>query len=515
MSRLLIRSSLRRSPSLAFLAALSLALSVATLVGGCGSAPNGGDAGASAPDAGPDVALPLDGAMGDLSVGSACDASSVCATGHCVDGVCCETTCDGTCEACASVSTGEADGVCAPVSAGEDPDDECAAGPCGTGMCDGGGACAVSAQGIVCRAASGACDVQEVCDGLGSTCPEDAFVTSGTTCRAGAGACDVEEVCDGVVPECPEDRLADASTVCRAAAGACDVEETCTGGSAACPSDAVLPAATVCRAAAGPCDLTEVCTGSSNGCPSNAFVPAQTPCRDAVNACDVTDVCSGDSAACVEQFLPGAVADCAPYRCATQAPLCLATCTNNTECAPGAACLMGTCTTARRVFVTSTLHASDFGGLAAADAICQARAQAANLSGAYRAWLSDGVTSAASRLEHFAGPYYRVWNNVAEPVAANWADLTDGTLERTLGTTEFGQVRDRYEGVAAEFAWTGSTAAGLPVGLHCAGWTDSSTGRGATGNTGAINTTWSDLGNGLGVYCYHPARLYCIEQGAD
>ena len=36
-------------------------------------------------------------------------------------------------------------------------------------------------------------------------------------------------------------------------------------------------------------------------------------------------------------------------------------------------------------------------------------------------------------------------------------------------------------GVAAEFAWTGSTAAGLPVGLHCAGWTDSSTGRGATG----------------------------------
>ena len=113
----------------------------------------------------------------------------------------------------------------------------------------------------------------------------------------------------------------------------------------------------------------------------------------------------------------------------------------------------------------------------------------------------------------------RAWSegldNVAEPVAANWADLTDGTLERTLGTTEFGQVRDRYEGVAAEFAWTGSTAAGLPVGLHCAGWTDSSTGRGATGNTGAINTTWSDLGNGLGVYCYHPARLYCIEQGAD
>jgi hypothetical protein len=33
-------------------------------------------------------------------VGTPCDTSTACASGHCVDGVCCETACDGTCQAC-------------------------------------------------------------------------------------------------------------------------------------------------------------------------------------------------------------------------------------------------------------------------------------------------------------------------------------------------------------------------------------------------------------------------------
>ncbi|MCE9577268.1 MAG: hypothetical protein K8W52_29235 [Deltaproteobacteria bacterium] len=55
------------------------------------------------------------------------------------------------------------------------------------------------------------------------------------------------------------------------------------------------------------------------------------------------------------------------------------------------------------VFVTSTRHDGDLGGLAGADAICNARAHAANLPGTYRAWLSTATASALSRLGSASG----------------------------------------------------------------------------------------------------------------
>ena len=45
--------------------------------------------------------------------------------------------------------------------------------------------------------------------------------------------------------------LADAGTLCRAATGACDVAETCDGVELVCPDDVLAPAASVCRPAAG------------------------------------------------------------------------------------------------------------------------------------------------------------------------------------------------------------------------------------------------------------------------
>src|SRR5690606_29656997 len=50
--------------------------------------------------------------------GNSCVTADDCHTGFCVDGVCCETACNGTCEACASEFTGGEDGVCAPVLGG-------------------------------------------------------------------------------------------------------------------------------------------------------------------------------------------------------------------------------------------------------------------------------------------------------------------------------------------------------------------------------------------------------------
>jgi hypothetical protein len=88
--------------------------------------------------------------------GLACDPARAneCASGNCVDGVCCDTACGGACMACTSAKTGHPTGRCNPVAAGMDPDNECAmeaVSTCGKdGFCDGNGACRMYADGTTC-----------------------------------------------------------------------------------------------------------------------------------------------------------------------------------------------------------------------------------------------------------------------------------------------------------------------------------------------------------------------------
>jgi hypothetical protein len=71
--------------------------------------------------------------------GATCAMASECATGNCVDGVCCDTACGTKCMACTQAKKGSGmDGTCGPIASGTDPDNEC--GPpnpnCnGMGMC--------------------------------------------------------------------------------------------------------------------------------------------------------------------------------------------------------------------------------------------------------------------------------------------------------------------------------------------------------------------------------------------
>lgn len=53
----------------------------------------------------------------------------------------------------------------------------------------------------------------------------------------------------------------------------------------------------------------------------------------------------------------------------------------------------------RRIFLTSTVYGGDLGGLAGADAICQARADAANLGGTWRAILSTRQVDARDHVD--------------------------------------------------------------------------------------------------------------------
>ena len=117
-----------------------------------------------------------------------CSTDKQCGTGHCADGVCCDSACTGQCEACSGVAGAKA-GTCSPVTG--DPlgkKTACAAADAAcAGSCDGKNrlSCIYPAQGKVCR--PGACEggqatVNASCDGHGA-CPAAVTVTCDKGCE--------------------------------------------------------------------------------------------------------------------------------------------------------------------------------------------------------------------------------------------------------------------------------------------------------------------------------------------
>lgn len=91
-------------------------------------------------------------------LGQQCAQNDVCESGFCVEGHCCNAACSDDCESCLGGNTGELNGSCAPITAGQDPNDICA-GPL---ACDGAGACFAKTEGESCQegyeCVSGECD---------------------------------------------------------------------------------------------------------------------------------------------------------------------------------------------------------------------------------------------------------------------------------------------------------------------------------------------------------------------
>src|SRR5690606_24730354 len=126
-----------------------------------------------------------------VAQGDACSGDVQCASGHCVDGVCCNTACEGQREACNLVA---APGVCLPVM-GEPVGDraECTSdgSACG-GTCNGvlRSSCVYPSAATECGAPSctnGVATLAALCDGAGScaapatqNCGE--FVCGETSC---------------------------------------------------------------------------------------------------------------------------------------------------------------------------------------------------------------------------------------------------------------------------------------------------------------------------------------------
>lgn len=125
--------------------------------------------------------------------GNFCATDSVCASGYCTDGVCCEARCGGTCEKCNQPNRF---GRCDPIAANVDPDNECstmAASTCQTtGQCSGNRSCALYASGTVCVAAScsgNTFNAADTCSGNG-TCIDNGSVSCGVFgCNPSNGQC--------------------------------------------------------------------------------------------------------------------------------------------------------------------------------------------------------------------------------------------------------------------------------------------------------------------------------------
>jgi hypothetical protein len=163
--------------------------------------------------------------------------------------------------------------------------------------------------------------------------------------------------------------------------------------------------------------------------------------------------------------------------------------------------------TTNTVFVTSAIYNGDLGGLAGADATCQALADAAGLTGTYKAWLSDTTASPSTRFTQSANPYVRVDGVI---VADNWADLTDGTLDATISRDEHGAL------TAWTSVWTSTTPLGTIYPSNgnytCNEWRGTSFYAGGTGSTLHTDGYWTAvLVNGI-PDCNLRNALYCVEQ---
>ena len=169
---------------------------------------------------------------------------------------------------------------------------------------------------------------------------------------------------------------------------------------------------------------------------------------------------------------------------------------------------------AKTVFLTSTTHQGNLGGLDGADAICQGLADTAGIgvTRRYRAWLASGDGSPDTLFMRSASPYVRT---DGATVADDYTDLTTcdaaspfNCLQNPINVTE-----ENVELTGFRPAWTNVLPSGLIHGVFsqdsCFYWTaDLLFAR--VGNASHTAAGWTAVG--AGFECGVASRLFCFEQ---
>ncbi|MBK9265466.1 MAG: hypothetical protein IPM54_37480 [Polyangiaceae bacterium] len=282
-------------------------------------------------------------------------------------GVCCNSACNGTCQACSTTKKGSgANGECGDVANGTDPDAECGAQPastCGnTGICS-SGACQQHPSGSICVAAycspdgltqfnADTCNGGGACIDAGSK-PCAPYICSSNTCLAACSSqshCNVAAYCDGATSTCVYKKVQ--GSACAAGVecqsghcvdGVCcdaDCAGTCKvcNASGTCVNVAAGTQDNTCQAQGQACDGSGICKKSigqsctvSTECLSNFCVDGfccNTNCAAACQAC--SDAKKGTPGQMKDGICENVVAGTDPNNdCAPEA---VTTCGNNGFC---------------------------------------------------------------------------------------------------------------------------------------------------------------------------------------
>ena len=173
-------------------------------------------------------------------------------------------------------------------------------------------------------------------------------------------------------------------------------------------------------------------------------------------------------------------------------------------------CFAEMCT--KTVFVTSTAITSNFGGIAAADALCAQEAAAAGLPGTYYAWLSDKTNSPLARFAHSEVPYVLPDGTV---IAADWDGLA-ATAPPPISLHANGSAAPPDDGAPAQ-VWTGTTIDGHADNFNnasnfCLDWTDNSISNQTLIGWVHARMKQYDWTRANLVPCTGSGYLYCFQQ---
>jgi hypothetical protein len=308
---------------------------------------------------------------GKSANGAVCQTSDDCSSGFCVDGVCCNIACSGTCVSCNQ--TGSV-GHCTYVAVGL-PDPKCQATDrttCGnTGLCDGLGTCALYPENTVCGPSSCSGVVENTprtCDGQG-TCRTSQLVDCAPF-LCGNGAC--ETSCDPNLTDSCEAGLQCVSQIKNGVTtGICGKRKNgqpCPDGSecesgqcedGVCCESSCSGACRSCNLPGSPGRCLNVASGGTDprglcvdlgaaSCSTNGVCDGQGSCKTypAGTECDGQRCVAGaytppSTCNAAGQCVASRSRTCSPFLC--NGDSCFSSCTNSNQCVTGRFCTGSSC----------------------------------------------------------------------------------------------------------------------------------------------------------------------------